>query len=91
MIFKSSRYASTGVYDVRTPDGQIVRALRIREIPARPAGFVHRFHDSDRLDLLAFRFYRNPEKFWLIADANTQMDPEDLTQPGRLVLIPPDA
>jgi hypothetical protein len=30
------------------------------------------------------------EKFWLIADANTEMDPEDLADPGRQLLIPPD-
>ena len=34
--------------------------------------------------------YRNPEKFWLIADANDEMDPEDLLEPGRQLLIPPD-
>jgi hypothetical protein len=45
---------------------------------------------NDRLDLLAYHFYRNAEKFWLIADANDRMDPQDLVEVGRQVLIPPD-
>ncbi len=35
-------------------------------------------------------FYGNAEKFWLIADANTEMDPEELARPGNQLLIPPD-
>lgn len=91
MIFKGSRYAKTSVYEATGADGQPVKALSIRAIANRPAGFFHTFRADERLDLLAFRFYRNPEKFWLIADANTEMDPEDLLQPGRVLLIPPDA
>jgi hypothetical protein len=45
---------------------------------------------NERLDLLAYHFYANPEKYWLIADANPPMDPEDLLTVGLQVLIPPD-
>ena len=90
MIFKGSRYAKTPIIDVTGPNGQPVKALATRVIPDRPAGFFHTFRADERLDLLAFRYYRNPEKFWLIADANTEMDPEDLLDPGRLLRIPPD-
>jgi hypothetical protein len=71
-------------------NGQIVATLGIRIIPPTAAGFQHSFSADERLDLLAYNFYRNPEKFWLIADANTEMDPEDLMLPGRQLLIPPD-
>ncbi len=90
MIFKGSRYENIGVYQVRGSNGQIVSALTIRYIPATPAGYLHTFTADERLDLLAYTFYRNPEKFWLIADANTEMDPDDLLEPGRQLLIPPD-
>jgi cupin superfamily acireductone dioxygenase involved in methionine salvage len=89
MIFKGSRYQNTGSYRV-TLNGKEKSALKIRFIPATPAGFYHTFTADERLDILAYRFYRNPEKFWLIADANTEMDPEDLLEPGRQLLIPPD-
>jgi nucleoid-associated protein YgaU len=91
MIFQGSRYAKTGIYEVNGSNGQPVKALALRVIPVRPAGFFHTFSAGERLDLLAFRFYGNSEKFWLIADANTAMDPEDLQDPGRVLRIPPDA
>lgn len=90
MIFKGSRYQNVGVYQAVDANGRTVTALNIRFIPATPAGYLHTFTSDERLDLLAYRFYNNPEKFWLIADANTAMDPEDLAQPGNQLLIPPD-
>lgn len=90
MIFKGSRYEKVGVYQVTDASGQIVSALKIRFIPPTPAGFFHTFTAHERLDILAYNFYRNPEKFWLIADANTEMDPDDLLEPGRQLRIPPD-
>jgi hypothetical protein len=90
MIFKGSRYEKVKAFPVTASNGQTVTALGIRIIPPTPAGFLHTFTAAERLDLLAFQFYRNPEKFWLIADANPEMDPEDLMEPGRQLRIPPD-
>jgi nucleoid-associated protein YgaU len=90
MIFKGSRYQNVGTYQVTDQSGQQVTVLKTRFIPPTPAGLFHTFTADERLDLLAFNFYGNPEKFWLIADANTEMDPEDLLEPGRQLLIPPD-
>jgi len=90
LIFKGSRYQNVGVYQAQDAAGNTVKALKIRFIPATPAGYLHTFTNDERLDLLAFRFYGNPEKFWLIADANSEMDPEDLAIAGKRLLIPPD-
>lgn len=90
MIFKGSRYQNTGTYQAVNSAGLTVTAIRIRVTPPTPAGYFHTFTAGQRLDTLAYMFYRNPEKFWLIADANSEMDPEDLIQPGRQLLIPPD-
>jgi nucleoid-associated protein YgaU len=90
MIFKGSRYEKTGISYVTGPKGQPVPVLRIRFIPSTPAGYLHTFRDGERLDTLAYNFYKNGEKFWLIADANDEMDPEDLMEPGRRLRIPPD-
>ena len=90
MLFKGSRYEKVGTYQVTDAQGRTVTALRIRIIPATPAGYLHTLTSDERLDILAYNFYRNPEKFWLIADANTEMDPDDLLEPGRQLLIPPD-
>jgi hypothetical protein len=90
MIFKGSRYQGVNIYTTTRADGQPVAGFGIRFIPPTPAGFFHTFSGDQRLDLVAYQYYRNPEKFWLIADANTEMDPEDLLAPGRQLLIPPD-
>jgi nucleoid-associated protein YgaU len=90
MIFKGSRYEKTPVIQVTGPGGQTVTALAIRFIETPRAGYLHTFKAGERLDLLAFQFYRNPEKFWLIADANNEMDPEDLMEPGLQLKIPPE-
>lgn len=90
MIFKGSRYANIATYQATAAAGNTVSALKTRFIPATPAGFLHTFTSDERLDIVAYKFYRNPEKFWLIADANTEMDPEDLLEPGRQLAIPPD-
>jgi hypothetical protein len=90
MIFKGSRYQNTGTYQATDATGKTTVALKIRFIPPTPAGYYHTFTADQRLDLIAYGFYQNPEKFWLIADANTEMDPEDLLEPGRQLLIPPD-
>jgi nucleoid-associated protein YgaU len=90
VIFKGSRYQNVPTYQIAFSGGRTVTALKIRLIPPTPAGFVHVVTADDRLDLLSYQFYRNPEKFWLIADANTAMDPENLLEPGRQLLIPPD-
>jgi hypothetical protein len=90
VIFKGSRYAKVPMLQRTGPDGRTVSYLAIRFIPPVPAGYRHTFKAHERLDILAYNFYRNPEKFWLIADANTEMDPEDLLVPGEQLLIPPD-
>jgi nucleoid-associated protein YgaU len=93
MIHKGSRYESLlqSSYAVTTPSGEQQVILPIRFIPPTPASFRHTVRQNERLDLLAFRFYRDPERFWLIADANDAMDPEDLLEPGLQLRIPPDA
>ncbi len=90
MIFKGSRYEKVGVYQTVDAGGRAVTALKIRFIPPTPAGYLHTFTADERLDILAYNFYRNPEKFWLISDANTVMDPDDLLEPGRQLRVPPD-
>jgi hypothetical protein len=49
---------------------------------------VHSVVQEDRLDLLAFTFYRDPEQFWRICDANLTLRPDDLLQVARQLQIP---
>jgi len=91
MFFKGSRYEK--VEDARYVDaqGRTIRYKKVRFIPETPARFNHLVKQGERLDLLSFRYYRDPLKFWHIADASNVMQAEELTsQPGTRILIPPD-
>jgi hypothetical protein len=90
MIDRRSRYRSTPVLLVPDGHGGTHSLLDIRPTPV--TGGVLRFtpSDSDRLDLLAWRFYRDPTAFWKICDASAVLDPFDLVEPGEPILIPPD-
>jgi nucleoid-associated protein YgaU len=90
MIFSGSRYAQVAVNQVVDSRGQLHSALGIRLIPATPAGYLYTVRAGDRLDNISSQFYGNPEKFWLIGDANSAMDVDDLLTPGLQILIPPD-
>ncbi|MBL8743158.1 MAG: hypothetical protein JNK04_18740 [Myxococcales bacterium] len=52
--------------------------------------FSHTPSGSERLDHIAHRYYRDPTKFWRIADASDELDPFDVVVPGRPLPVPPD-
>jgi nucleoid-associated protein YgaU len=95
MFFDGSRYLRVADVEVTAPDGARARLKAARE-PARidaaaDTALVYQVKQGDRLDLLAWRFFRNPRKWWLIADANPDvLAPDELLQPGRLLTIPRD-
>jgi hypothetical protein len=87
---EESRYSTVGEAEITDQDGQTVRYKRIRFIPPTNARFHHVINEGERLDHLAYRYYRDPERFWRICDANEAMWPPDLTdEAGRRIAIPP--
>lgn len=80
----ASRYDGVEVATIRVGERD-VRYLRRRELPdprdVRPLAF-HDVVQGDRLDLLAARYLGDPLAAWQIADANTALDPDELTRPG---------
>ncbi len=89
MIDKRSRYRTTPVLTVRDELAQDHKLLDLRAIPASPAVYNFTPSASDRLDLLAYRFYRDATHFWRICDASDQLDPFDVLSPGAPVPVPP--
>lgn len=51
-------------------------------------GRRHQVVAGDRLDLLAYRYFDDPHQYWRIADANPDIDLQELTEPGRVLNIP---
>lgn len=90
MIDRRSRYARTPVLTADDGQGGAQQVLDLRETPATPAVLRIMVTDADRLDLLAFRYYRDPTCFWRICDATSELDPFEVLRPGQPVPIPPD-
>jgi hypothetical protein len=89
MFFRGSRYEPVPDAEMTTPSGRTIRYKRVRFIPETRSTFAHRVADGERLDLIAYQSYKDPEQFWRICDANLATDPEELVLvPGRRLLIP---
>ncbi len=89
-IDRRSRYSKSPQVPWTRSDGSEVTLIGPTSRPRRAAVFAVTATDTDRLDALAARYYRNPEKLWLIADAASAFDPFDVVVPGARVAIPPD-
>jgi hypothetical protein len=87
----NSRYYGIETSKLETRDGRTVVFVRRRFIPPpeRYAGVVeHTVTEGERIDLIAARYLRDPERFWLICDANAATDPAELVAtPGRRIRI----
>jgi len=90
MFFKGSRYEKVPEHETVDRHGRPVRYKGIREIPPSPARSGHEVASGERLDHVAHHHYRDPERFWRIADANLAVWPDDLTvEAGRVIAVPP--
>jgi nucleoid-associated protein YgaU len=90
MFFKGSRYERVKDYVAQDARGNRNRVKRMRRIPQRPKkALTYIVKEGDRLDLLAYTYYGDPTKFWLICDANhSSMYPHELLVPGKKIIIP---
>lgn len=90
MFFKGSRYENVDDLGMTDATGRVVRYKKVRFIGEVEARMGHVLNQGERLDHLAHRYYRDPERFWRICDANETMWPDELTaEAGRTLLIPP--
>jgi hypothetical protein len=89
MFFKGSRYESVASHQIMDREGRIISYKRVRFIPPPKAAAAHKVRECERLDHIAHNYYRDPERFWAICDANYALWPDDLVaRPGRRILIP---
>jgi hypothetical protein len=90
----TSRYYGIPAATLTLPDGTTEIYLLRRFVP--PLISIrslqqHTVTQGERLDHIAFHYLSDPEQFWRIADANTEMNPGNLTQtPGRTLQVPLD-
>lgn len=88
MFLENSRYHKQATVEVKTRDGRAVQALKLRKLPPE-GGRPHAVQQHDRLDVLAQQNYGDGTKFWHIADANSELEANDLVaEPGATVNLP---
>ena len=88
MFVKGSRYESVpeGIY--QDPRGRQIPYKLLRIIGPTQSLQAHTVRSLDRLDMIAFQYYDDPEQFWRICDANFAVFPDELLEVGRRLLIP---
>jgi hypothetical protein len=78
----NSRYAGVPVLKYDRGDGEPPVAYLARRLLPDPAKLAllaeHSVVQGDRLDVLASRYVGDPQLWWRIADANPELDPDEL-------------
>ena len=86
MFQQGSRYFGLPQARRLDADGEWRLGVDLRLIPRTAGQFLHTVTARERLDLLAFRYYSDPRKWWLIADANPDRAfPPDLIDAAPVV------
>jgi hypothetical protein len=92
VFIESSRYFQLKIVDAKSGDRE-VKAVTLRRLPF-VGGTPTIIKSNDRLDVIAQRRYTDATRFWHIADANTELEANDLTKPKpndpttRTILVP---
>lgn len=79
MFKENSRYANTPIVEVEGKDGKKISAVGLRRLPFAE-GNMTEVKGSDRLDIMSQRKYKDGTKFWHIADANTELEANNLVK-----------
>jgi hypothetical protein len=88
MFLETSRYFRQKQVSIVTKKGKTVKVVTLRRLP-KVNGEPTAIEENDRLDIIAQRQYQNPTWYWHIADANTELEANDLVQEvGRIIQIP---
>lgn len=90
MFLKKSRYYSQTVKSVKTDKGKEVKAIGVRRLPLTTGDDLE-VKGNHRLDILSQEQYEDPTRFWHIADANTELEANQLVKKeGRIINFPED-
>jgi hypothetical protein len=95
MFTPDSRYRRSKVVTAMNRAGQPIKTVELRLPPRTDGIFQHTVAEGERIDSLAHKFYREPRKWWRIADANPDFPtPDSLLGQSpvvseRIALAPP--
>jgi hypothetical protein len=77
VFLENSRYFNVKTVETQNESGRSFLAVMLRRLPyiaATPTVIK----GNDRLDVIAQRKYGDPTKFWHVADANTELEANNL-------------
>ena len=77
MFLENSRYFNVKTVETQDERGRSFLAVMLRRLPY-VAATPTVINGNDRLDVIAQRKYSDPTKFWHIADANTELEANNL-------------
>ncbi len=72
MFSRLSRYRTLPDIITTDAEGRTSVSKTLRPLPQAPGTFRHTVEDADRLDHLAYKYYRQPTKWWRLSDANPE-------------------
>jgi hypothetical protein len=88
MFLKNSRYSGLPTAAARDRSGRDIVAVKLRRLP-RPGGEPRTVAGHDQLDVIADAQYRDPTRYWHIADANSELEANELIRTtGRIINVP---
>jgi len=87
MFGKSSRYYNSKVIEVQISTSRTIAAVKFRRLPVVD-GLSVEVHETDRLDVIAQDKFKDGARFWRIADANNELEANDLMIIGNVIKIP---
>ena len=88
MFLKSSRYHQVDTVAAVDRSRRKVKAVKLRRLPATD-GQETTVADSDQMDVISEARYKDAARFWHIADANSELEANELVRAaGRVIRVP---
>lgn len=91
MFSKISRYRDLRAEVTTDAKGRVLESTTLRLLPEAAGEFQHSVEEIDRLDHLAYKYYKQPRSWWRIVDANPSfLSPQALLgkEPESTVQVP---
>ena len=88
MFLKNSRYFGLPTVTGKDRSGRDVEAVTLRPLPVT-SGTELQVEHKDQLDVIADQRYKDATRYWHIADANSELEAEELVRTtGRVIQVP---
>lgn len=87
---RADRYRNCSILKDNETGESILSTREIPDIYTSSEDIYHRVESNEnhRLDLIAYKHYKNPNLWWVIAQANNIFDPFQDLEVGTLLRIP---